>query len=353
MPPYISNDLKGRIPTLHYEQGYSIKKICQLLNIKKTLAYEILKLHRKFGVPYNPHARQQGLRPRCLTTTDLSFIHALLDQQHTVYLDEIQEQLLSRRGVKVSISTLMRTLHRLHFTNKDISGKALEHNECDRAIYMNRIAELVPNPDILMFGDEASKDERTSNRCRGWSQQGTQCVQRKCFMRGKRFSILPIITLDGIIAHDIIEGSVTTENFVNFLRELVVLSQFDIPYVFTSNLEFRFPSPIPTQVCAVFLFSIIAASITLKKFDSLSEMKRVCEPFIFSYIYAYNATVCKLIFLPPYSPDYNPIEQAFSSVKAFLRRNWQDKSLGVIDRACHNITAEKAAGYFRASGYII
>src|SRR5882762_5951988 len=106
MPPYISNDLKGCIPAL---QGYSIKKICQLLNVKKTLAYETLKLHQKFGVPYNPHAHQRGVRPRCLATTDLSFIHALLDQQHTVYLDEIQEQLLSCHGVKVSISTLMCT----------------------------------------------------------------------------------------------------------------------------------------------------------------------------------------------------------------------------------------------------
>jgi hypothetical protein len=43
-------------------------------------------------------------------------------------------------------------------------------------------------------------------------------------MWGKRFSILPIITLDGIITHDIIEGSVTTEKFVDFLRELVVFS---------------------------------------------------------------------------------------------------------------------------------
>jgi transposase len=134
---------------LHYEQGYSIKKICQLLNIKKTLAYETLKLYQKFGVPYNPHARQQGLCPHCLTTTDLSFIHALLDPRHTVYLDEIQEQLLSRCGVKVSISTLMHTLRQLHFTNKDILGKALKHNDCDHVIYIH-IAELVPNPDMFM-----------------------------------------------------------------------------------------------------------------------------------------------------------------------------------------------------------
>ena len=87
---------------------------------------------------------------------------------------------------------------------------------------MNHMADLVTDPEMLMFGDEAHKDERTSNRRTGWSRRGSRCVQRKCFVRGKRFSILPILTLDGIIAHDIVEGSVTSERFVEFLRELVV-----------------------------------------------------------------------------------------------------------------------------------
>lgn len=63
--------------------------------------------------------------------------------------------------------------------------------------------------------------------------------------------------------------------------------------------------------------------------------------------------VCKLIFLPPYSPDLNPIEQAFSCIKAFLRRAWNDFSLGIIDRACQHITPEMAWGFFSASGYVV
>jgi transposase len=69
------------------------------------------------------------------------------------------------------------------------------------------------------------------------------------------------------------------------------------------------------------------------------------------YFWIYSG--CKLIFLPPYSPDYNPIEQAFSSIKSFLQRHCQDTTLGVMDRACQNITSNKAAGYFRASGYTV
>jgi len=61
---------------------------------------------------------------------------------------------------------------------------------------------------------------------------------------------------------------------------------------------------------------------------------------------------CKLVFLPPYSPDYNPIEQAFSAIKAHLRRHSGDPSLMSIIHACQSITPDKAEGYFRASGYI-
>ena len=63
---------------------------------------------------------------------------------------------------------------------------------------------------------------------------------------------------------------------------------------------------------------------------------------------------CKLVFLPPYSPDFNPIEMAFSKVKSVLRRQWNGEPHGVsyISDACDTITPEDAAGYFRASGYM-
>lgn len=62
---------------------------------------------------------------------------------------------------------------------------------------------------------------------------------------------------------------------------------------------------------------------------------------------------CKLIFLPPYSPDLNPIEQAFSSIKTYLKRYCNDYSFSVIDRACQNISSDNAWGFFRASGYVV
>jgi len=84
MPTCISNDMKACIPALHYEQGYSVKQICQLLAIRKTLVYDMytLCLHCLHGTTHNPNVWRHS-EPYCLTTTDHSFILALLKQHHT------------------------------------------------------------------------------------------------------------------------------------------------------------------------------------------------------------------------------------------------------------------------------
>jgi hypothetical protein len=118
---------------------------------------------------------------------------------------------------------------------------------------MNKITDEVADPNMLMFVDEAACNKKISARTRGWSLMGKRCMQRQCFGRGQRFSILPILTLDGIITYDIIPGSVTSERFLQFLHELVVRA-----YVYTfgciSNTACRSPLPILTQVFKVSLF---------------------------------------------------------------------------------------------------
>jgi hypothetical protein len=139
-----------------------------------------------------------------------------------MYLDELQDELLTRRGAVVSIPTLLRSLRRLHFSRKSVSIRALERNDLDRSMYMNQFAEMVSDPAMVMFIDEAARNKKNPSRKMGWSLNGRRCFQRRCFVRGQRFSILPVLTLDGIIAHDIIPGSVTSDLFAKFLREHVV-----------------------------------------------------------------------------------------------------------------------------------
>ncbi|KAF8833340.1 hypothetical protein BDN67DRAFT_875497, partial [Paxillus ammoniavirescens] len=102
--------------------------------------------------------------PRILSQADLIFLQALIDHQHTLYLNELQQELFVKRGVQASISTLARAVKRLHVTRKVIMAPALERSEELRALYMNRIGAEAPDANMLVFIDESAKDERTSFR---------------------------------------------------------------------------------------------------------------------------------------------------------------------------------------------
>jgi hypothetical protein len=149
MPSFILQDLQTCISALHYEHQNMLTSQYQ-----KTVAY---KTFHAFGVTFDPHARQWDVCCHHLKTTNHLFICALLNQNQMIYLNEIQEQLLSHCGVKASITTLFHTLWQLHFTYKDVSGKALEHNGWDQVIFMNWITKLVPDPDMLNISDVLSR----------------------------------------------------------------------------------------------------------------------------------------------------------------------------------------------------
>ena len=91
----VSLDLKACIPFLHYSAGYSVKEICGILSIRKSLVYQTLQYYAVHGVYYNLNTHKCGQHQK-LTSIDINFIKSLISEHHTIYLDEIHEQLLTR-----------------------------------------------------------------------------------------------------------------------------------------------------------------------------------------------------------------------------------------------------------------
>jgi transposase len=63
---------------------------------------------------------------------------------------------------------------------------------------------------------------------------------------------------------------------------------------------------------------------------------------------------CELLYLPPYSPDLNPIEEAFSKIKSVLRKaqaRTREALVETLGTAICAVTAADARGYFEHSGY--
>ena len=63
---------------------------------------------------------------------------------------------------------------------------------------------------------------------------------------------------------------------------------------------------------------------------------------------------CKLMYLPPYSPDFNPIEEAFSKIKGLLRKaeaRTREALVEAMGKAISAITPRDAEGFFEHRGY--
>jgi transposase len=63
---------------------------------------------------------------------------------------------------------------------------------------------------------------------------------------------------------------------------------------------------------------------------------------------------CSLVFLPPYSPDFNPIEQAFSKIKGILRKAKARTCEALVEatgQGLSAVTREDARGFFAHCGY--
>ena len=125
------------------------------------------------------------------------------------------------------------------------------------------------------------------------------------------------MTPDGLRVPWLIEGAMTTEMFEWYIREELA------------------PQLRPGQVVVL---------------DNLSAHKAA------SIRQALAAHGCDLLFLPPYSPDFTPIEQAFSKLKAILRalgartREALEQAAGVAVEA---ITREDAIAWFAHAGYAL
>jgi hypothetical protein len=134
----------------------------------------------------------------------------------------LQQKLFDIWGVHVSVPTISCALLRcINLSRKGLTKAAAERNEEVRAAWEGMMSQYM-DPDLFVALDESVVDDKTGQRMHGWSPIRMQCVRRMSFLHGVCYSILPALTTEGMIALEIVEGSITKERFLKFLHEQVV-----------------------------------------------------------------------------------------------------------------------------------
>ena len=244
-----------------------------------------------------------------------------LEDDPTAYLDEMQQFLYDEYELEVSAATISRTLKEAKWSRKAVQARAAERSEPLRRAWQGIQKQY--DSDQLIFLDESASNERTGDRKYGWSPLGLICEHSRPLKKSERWSILPALTHDGYLDEVIFQGSITAEIFQEFVQERV------LPHCSAY--------PGPRSV-------IILDNASIHK---SAELRQMCEE---------RGVLLK--FLPPYSPDFNPIEATFKDLKAWIKRNHRvaadfDDFGDFLRFAVSQCRGFNARQHFKEAGYVV
>lgn len=215
----ISRDVKLAAINLYEHNMLSLEQILECVGISESTFWRVCKLWRETGDVVRHNYGAAG-RPRALHFDDVNYLVRLIHHRPDWFLDELLDLLDHNRFISVHYTTIYRELARAGMSLKKLKKIARERNEDRRADFIRRMAQY--EPEELGFIDETSKDERTTARHFGRSQKGQRAAKKEVFVRGHRVSGLGLLTVDGMIAIAVVEGSFTTPKYRVFLEEEVV-----------------------------------------------------------------------------------------------------------------------------------
>ncbi|SRR5258708_7036876 len=197
-------------------------------------------------------------------------------------------------------------------TRKEKTLGAIERDEEARRIFREVIKKLEAEK-VVVVDESGSRIGMIP--LYGRSPRGSRVYDQVIRNYGKNLTLLASMTLDGMQAVMTVEGAVDEATFEAFVRRVLL------------------PTLRPGQIVIM---------------DNLSSHT---TPTIERLI---EQTGCQIIFLPAYSPDLSPIEEAFSKLKAFLRCCRCQTIPDLIIAIAHGldrITARDASGWFAHVGF--
>jgi len=170
------------------------------------------------------------------------------------------------------------------------------------------------DPERLVFIDETGASTKMA-RLRGRALRGQRCRAPIPPGHWKTTTFTGALRLSGLTAPMVLDGPMNREAFLTYVDRVLAPTLQPGDLVVMDNL--------PAHRCAGVRATIEAAGARLR-------------------------------YLPPYSPDFNPIENAFAKLKALLRKvaaRTVDELWDAIAEVLPKFTPQECANYFTAAGY--
>ena len=170
------------------------------------------------------------------------------------------------------------------------------------------------DPERLIFIDESGLSTKMA-RLRGWAPKGERCRAAIPHGHWKTFTFVGGLTLKGFVAPMLLDGPMDGECFLAWVEQMLA------------------PTLRPGD-------SVIMDNLPAHKVAGVRQ--------------AIEAKGAELLYLPPYSPDFNPIENAFAKLKSHVRKA-AARTLDTLETAAAHALGtfepHECANFFAHAGY--
>lgn len=170
------------------------------------------------------------------------------------------------------------------------------------------------DPQRLVFVDEMGTNTSLA-LLRAWPRRGQRAYYAVPRNRGPNTTLLSSLSVKGIGPSLAVEGATTAAVFEGYVEKVLA------------------PSLQPGQI-------VVMDNLSAHKGDRVRQLVEERD--------------CELLYLPPYSPDLSPIEEAFSKMPFILLKvgaRSREALIEAMGRALDAITSRDAEGFFRHCGY--
>ena len=248
---------------------------------------------------------------KLLTRSVTDSILATLTEMPSQTIKEVCERVSLGTGVRISCSTCRRGMKELNLTRKKVYKRAFRDSLPSEKQAFCDASRHIRYEDIVSIDESAIYVDMT--RTHGYGPKGRRVTERSSMKRNVKYTILMAVSHDRVVGYEPFKGSCNARIFASFIEGLDI----DVrrQHILVDNVAFH---------------------------------KSACVREV------YRRRNVSTLFLPPYSPEFQPIEHVFATLKSAYRSinvSHADKTEASITSrvtaALAFVTAPKLAGSFR------
>lgn len=211
----------------------------------------------------------------------LKFLKRSLDHNPFQNLNLLKNKIKLKFNNNITIKTVSNYLKIIGYSKKKITrrlyNKSLKEHKLNRK-RMKKQLKKIKNEDIICIDESCINKKLYANE--GWCKKSKRLIRdmpTNSFL--KKYSLLMAISNKKVLKYELHKDvSIKTDSYCNFLEDL--LKNIKNKYILMDNVSFH-------------------------KSDRVKEL--------------INNSGNKILFIPPYSPDFNPIEEVFSKMKTYIK----------------------------------